>query len=214
MSINYEFIKRMLDENYKQETGREKCYYLDENGKVVATLNTKDNTITTYFDDEFDVLESHFRKIALVFAKNLIIINNGEATQIDAMYIGKLLGRDNDARQLNRIKIEMYDNEELDQKYLRQNDKWPQQNIGSLGQIKEHKDGQLSFITDAIEIMIENKLLINNPNKSFNLYILSSTKPTIQLTKKETEPYINGRTYETLDEIVDVKFTNQKNNTK
>lgn len=126
--MSFSALKKLLNEKYRRTHGELKDYYLDQEGRIVATIETKEDgtkLITTYIDDERGELHTHFNKIALS------VSNKIEEPMIDV-----LLGMNNDTT-ITDGKICFYNNPELDKMSEKYNtDRFSQYNLGSIGRIE------------------------------------------------------------------------------
>ena len=129
IKMSFSAIKKFLSKNYARICGNEKEYYIDKNGKVVATLQyTEDGKklITLFIDDERGEINSHYNKVALAITNNI-----NPQIKVDI-----LVGIQNDSRITNGI-ISFYDNEELSNKSEKINPNvFSQYNLGAVGNIK------------------------------------------------------------------------------
>ena len=126
--MNYSVLKKFLSKNYSRIQGKLKDYYLDKEGRVVATLEIKEDgtkLITTYIDDARGDLNSHYNKVAY-----------SVCNKIDKPMVDILLGRNNDTDVVDG-QINFCDNPELDTLTENYNKaRIAQCNLGSIGTIK------------------------------------------------------------------------------
>lgn len=143
--MNIEFFKNYLEsQNYMIQTCNEKSYYLDAEGKIVATYCKQEETevITVYFNDEKKQLRSHYNKIAFSIMEN--------ANEEQQIKIGGLLGVENDGIYKNG-KLNFGENRELSD--MTQNpDGFNQETLGSVGTVTVTEDAN-------VELSLENYVI-------------------------------------------------------
>ncbi len=112
MTVTYNKLLENLKENYKMVPKKEKVYFLDDEGGLVASCNN--NSISMFFDFEKKNREiwNHKGTVVATFIKDFRIGN----TSVDAMLIQGLLGATNDTSVKNNV-YEMTVNDEIDGLY-------------------------------------------------------------------------------------------------
>lgn len=170
-NMSYSALKKFLSKNYQRIHGKIKDYYLDQEGKVVATIEKKEDgtkLITTYINDERGELDSHYDKVVL-----------SVCNKIDQLMVDVLLGSNNDAKIIDG-QIYFCDNPELEKLTKKYNsDSLPQYNLGTIGTIQ---------ITNAKAILLlgEDKSIEEIktiPSKNGGPTHLSSTSKTKMIRK-------------------------------
>lgn len=113
MSITYNSILEELNKKYHIYSKRDKDYYLNENGEIVASYDN--NSISMYFDFPEESLEimNHKGRVIATFAKDFQV-NDIVA---DVIILEGLYGACNDSKIVDNFAYETFVNHELDDFY-------------------------------------------------------------------------------------------------
>ena len=124
--MSYENIRFFLEKKYKkiiekeETTDNKKIYYVDKEGKVVATIS--DCLVVLYVDDALDDNNTQYQKLIRVVPKN---------PEIKPVRLS-LIGMYNDAK-IEDGKVELDYNDELDRICTKINvEKMSQKNLGAV----------------------------------------------------------------------------------
>lgn len=193
----YNNILLTIRNRFKEIKGKEKNYFIDDEGRIVATL--ANNIITMYYSVSPDIIWNHKNHIAVSIVKDFNVNNKVH----DVMYINGLCGSTNDVKLIENYFIETYFNREL--YYLPLNDLNllskknyfytsinETQNFGSCGNLIV--DGNQIILDICGEFIIDNidRHLISRTN-NFDLFILSPSIQNQDLNYKEIYEYHKKR---------------------
>lgn len=193
----YNNILLTIRNKFKEIKGKEKNYFIDDEGRIVATL--ANNIITMYYSVSSDIIWNHKNHIAVSIVKDFNVNNKVH----DVMYINGLCGSTNDVKLIENYFIETYFNREL--YYLPLNDLNilskknyfytsinKAQNFGSCGNLIV--DGNQIILDICGEFIIDNidRHLISRTN-NFDLFILSPSIQNQDLNYKEIYEYHKKR---------------------
>lgn len=117
MKLTYEIIYSILNSKFKLVKGEEKDYFLDDLGRIVATIDTNLITMFYSFPPLSGEIWNHEGKVAVAFAHNFNV--NGRLC--DVFVIDGLCGAFNDFRMHEDFFIDEINNSEM--RYLLNNDK-------------------------------------------------------------------------------------------
>lgn len=103
----YNYILSILRENFKEISGKYKNYFIDNKGKIVATIG--ENIITMYYLTSSDIIWNHHDHVAVSIVKDF----NVNGYMADVMFIEGLCGTCNDVRLEGNYFLECFYNREL-----------------------------------------------------------------------------------------------------
>lgn len=197
----YYYILLKLMQKCKIVYGNDKRYFVDNYGKVLATLSN--NIITMFYAVSSNVIFNHSGYAAVSIVKNFNV-NNSDC---DVLFINGLCGSSNDVRLIDDYFIESFYNIELSKLplYIKENktlnvkkDNISDDNVfGTCGSILNN-DGQLQInvFGDLIFGNIDINLLEGNLSEKFNLFILSDNNITKELNYDKIYQYhLNRHNY-------------------
>lgn len=193
----YNNILLTIRNKFKEIKGKEKNYFIDDEGRIVATL--ANNIITMYYSVSSHIIWNHHNHIAISIVKDFNVNNKIN----DVMYINGLCGSTNDVRLIENYFIETYFNRELyylplNNLNLRSKNNYfnssinETQNFGNCGNLII--DGNQIILDICGEFIIDNidRQLVSGIN-NFDLFILSPSVQNQNLNYKEVYEYHKKR---------------------
>ena len=175
MEINYNTMKKYIEERFFRYEEKGIAYYYDMRGKVAAI--DENNIITLYYDAPKEIVETQYGKLAVSIIDNFKVGDTEKTTLINAIYVTHVTENRNNIKVENQsIVVPKFNFELYEKRY----------SLGTIGTLEQDENNKYHLTNDDFDIEFETKRILE-PNAMDDFKILVIKELAVTENKEDPE---------------------------